>query len=99
MIFQEKMTKLQRKELLQAASELRRAKSALDAVKKAEDNSKALHGFKKIAATESIVTAKLEVERSFALAQADAEKAYQVVDTYAEKIQATRLRIEAILGR
>ena len=83
------MKKIQRKELLQAASELMRAKSALDAVKSKESTM----------LPEDIAMAKQEAERSFALAQLDAEKAYQVVDTYAEKLQATGLRVDAILGR
>ena len=40
-----------------------------------------------------------EIEKSFELAQVDAEKAFQVVETYGEKLTATQLRVDAILGR
>ena len=43
--------------------------------------------------------AHVEAERSYALAQDNAEIGFQAVDTYREKIEAIRLRVDAVLGR
>lgn len=40
-----------------------------------------------------------EAESCFAMAQMDAEKAFQTVEKYDERVQAIKLRIDAILGR
>lgn len=77
------MDRIQRKELRQAASELKRAQSAKEAAKNQFDA--------KVASDEA--------DRAYNMAQTYAEKAYQVVETYAEKVEATKYRIEAILGR
>ena len=84
------MDKMQRKELQHAVSTLKRAESARAAAEKKTDGDIEEYG---LDATEE------DAERIFALAQDEAEAAFQVVNTYEEKVEATRIRIDAILGR
>lgn len=65
---------------------MKRAQSAKDAVRAAS-------------ASDDKQMSIEEMEAAFTLAQDDAEKAFQAVDHFAEKIEATQIRIEAILGR
>lgn len=69
-----------------AASALKRAQSAKDSIRGStagEDKKMSIE----------------EMEAAFEMAQDDAEKAFQVVDHFAEKLEATEIRIQAILGR
>ena len=91
------MDKMQRKELNHAASELKRAQNAKRAKKIAGGASISSLGFE--TPSEEFIMSSEEMERCFELAQLDAQKAFQVVETYGEKVQATKLRIDAILGR
>ena len=91
------MDKMQRKELNQSVSELKRAQNAKRAKKIAGGPSTTGLGFGK--PSEEFIMSLEETERSFELAQLDAERAFQVVESYGEKVKATKLRIDAILGR
>ena len=87
------MDKMQRKELHQAQKELQRgyaAKEALKAINPFDLRKETRH---KIALT------MVEANRAFELAQIDAEKAFHVVESYGEKVEASRMRVDAILGR
>ena len=91
------MDKMQRKELKQSASQLKRAQNAKRAKKAFAGPSSDGLGFDK--PSEEYVMSAEEMERSFETAQLDAEQAFQVVESYGEKVQATKIRIDAILGR
>ena len=91
------MDKMQRKELKQSDSQLKRAQNAKRAKKALAGPSSAGLGFNK--PSEEYVMSQEEMERSFETAQLDAEQAFQVVESYGEKVQATKIRIDAILGR
>ena len=96
-IDQANMDKMQRKELNQSASQLKRAQNAKRAKKSFAGPSSAGLGFDK--PSEEYVMSAEEMERSFETAQLDAEQAFQVVESYGEKVTATKIRIDAILGR
>ena len=89
---------MQRKELKQASSELKRAQNAVQANKLAKTSNN-LTIFRDAKPTAEHLVIAEEIEKSFELAQVDAEKAFQVVETYGEKLMATQLRVDAILGR
>ena len=91
------MDKMQRKELNQSASQLKRAQNAKRAKKAFAGSSSAGLVFNK--PSEEYIKSSEEMERSLETAQLDAEQAFQVVESYGEKVQATKLRIDAILGR
>ena len=87
------MDKMQRKELRQAENEINRGQAAKDAIKVINP-----YDFRR-ETRQQLTLAQAEQNRAFELAQIDAEKAFHVVETYGEKVEASRLRVEAILGR
>jgi len=91
------MDKIQRKELNQAVSELKGAQNAKRAKHIAGGPSITGLGF--LRPSEEFIMSSEEMERCFEMAQFNAQQAFQVVETYGEKVQATKLRIDAILGR
>ena len=87
------MDKIQRKELRQAENEIRKGQGAREAIK-------AINPYDFSAEIrQQLALAQSEQNRAFELAQIDAEKAFHVVESYGEKVEASRLRVEAILGR
>lgn len=80
------MEKIQKQDLYTAASALKRAQSAKEAMR-----GSTVQDDKRLSIE--------EMEAAFQLAQDDAEKAFQALDHYSEKIEATSIRIEAVLGR
>ena len=91
------MDKMQRKELMQAVSELKRAQNAKQARKNAGESSRTGLGFNQ--PSEEFIRSSEEMEHVFELAENAAVEAFQVVETYGDKVFATKLRIDAILGR
>lgn len=87
------MDKIQKKELREAESQLKRAQSAKESIKFLNpfDTHKSVQ--------REIQRGRDEAELAFSLAQIEAEKAFHVVETYGEKVEATKYRIDAILGR